>query len=160
MASTAISTPPALRHKAFRYETQIEWRGHKVAELSCGGKSPLWVSSPVEFKGDPGAWSAQDFFVGAANVCLLMTFVSIIDKRKIPVESYACEAQGLMEFVDHGYRFTHVVLRPRIVIRDIALLESVEQALTDAKRGCIVANSIRGTVSMEPAIDVAPPSQA
>jgi OsmC-like protein. len=52
------------------------------------------------------------------------------------------------------YRFTRVVLRPTIVVADGAALNRTALALEDAHRACLIANSIRAEVVVEPDIQL------
>jgi organic hydroperoxide reductase OsmC/OhrA len=84
-----------------------------------------------------------------------MTFVSFAMKRELPVASYESEAEGLLEFVDDGYRFTRVVVRPRVVVSDPEAVEAVRKAIDDAHQACLVSRSIRSEVVVEATIEVA-----
>ncbi len=68
---------------------------------------------------------------------------------------YRCEAEGLLEFVDDGYRFTRVVLRPTISLADAAALEPAAKAMRDAHQACLIGRSVRAEVVVEPRLEVA-----
>ena len=146
--------PTAIRHKTFTYRTSIEWLGSRAGVLAAEGKPGFRVSSPPEFKGESGVWTPEDLFVAAVNVCTMATFASFAQRLGLPVVSYRSEAEGQLEFVDGGYRFTLVTLRPTVVVGAVEALAPVEKALGDAHRSCLISNSIRAVVALEPRVVV------
>lgn len=146
---------PALRRKSFTYTTGITWVGKRAGITSSGDKIPFRTASPPEFKGEEGVWSPEDLFVAAVNACQLTTFVSFAMKLELPVASYQSEAEGTLEFVDGGYRFTRVVVRPRVVVSDPEAVEAVRKTLHDAHGACLVSRSILAEVLLEPVVEVA-----
>ena len=151
------TTPPAapkMKYKSFAYRTGVEWLGGRAGTLSSEGKPAFRVASPPEFKGEAGVWCPEDLFVAAVNACVMATFVAFAEKLKLPVVSYACDAEGVIEFVDDGYRFTRVTLRPKIVVRSAEAVAQAEKTVHDAHRNCFVSNSIRSAVELAPEISV------
>jgi len=145
-----METLAPIRHKSFTYRTFSEWAGGKAGTFSANGKPSFRVASPPEFRGEENVWTPEDLFVGAIDVCLLMTFIAIAQKRQIPVEAYYSEAEGLLEYVEDGYRFTRVVLKPTIVVATHDAIEPALEAIRRAHRDCLVANSLLTEVIVEP----------
>lgn len=156
MATPAIEERPKLRHKVFTYRGDLEWLGHRTGILRCHGRSPLWVSSPPEFKGEADAWSPEDLFVGAASICLMTTFAAYCAQKELRLVSYSCEAEGIMEFTNERYQFTRILLRPKIQVSTEAEREMAEGVIQLAHQNCIIANSIRADVFLQPSVEVAP----
>jgi len=147
MSSTAVAPPePRVRRKTFTCTTGVEWSGRRSGALSTKDK-PLLPVGP-----DLGAWSPEDLFVASVNACTMMGFMTLAEKQHIEVESYSSEAVGTMEYVDDGYRFTEVVVRPRVVVVDASDVRVVAEALAEAHKSCLIGNSIRGVVVLEPGI--------
>ena len=153
--SVDTETRPQIKRKSFAYRTAIEWLGNRAGITESEGKPPFRTASPPEFKGEPNVWSPEDLFVAALNACTMTTFASFALKLNLPVASYRCDAEGTLEFVDGGYRFTKVVLRPEIVVAEAAAVEQVRKALDDAHHACLIANSIKAEVVVEAKIRVA-----
>lgn len=139
-----------IERKSFRYKTAVEWLGRRAATLQSPGKDSFRVASPPEFRGEPNVWTPEDLFVAAVETCFLLTFAALVEKRHLAVEAYSSEAEGLLEFADDGYRFTHVTIRPVVIVSDAAAVGPVMTALNDAKRDCLVARSLLTTVTVEP----------
>ena len=52
--------------KAFKYRTEVRWTSGRRGEASAAGLPNLGISSPAEFKGEPGSWTAR----GGPSLCL------------------------------------------------------------------------------------------
>ena len=140
---------PRVRHKTFHYSASVVWLGDRAGLNRSEGKLAFRVASPPEFKGEPGVWTPEDLFVAAVNTCTMTTFAAFSSKRDVPVRSYESSAEGTLEFADGKYRFTRVVVRPRIVATAPATRELIESILEDAHKGCLISNSISGEVVIE-----------
>ena len=58
----------------------------------------------------------EDAFVAALNTCYMLMFIWSVERLKIDLVSYTCEAEGnVEEFFDRTSTFDQVTLRPRIV---------------------------------------------
>lgn len=154
MSEQIAQAPVAAKYKTFIYRTDLEWIGNRAGTLRAAGKPEFRVASPPEFKGEAGVWTPEDLFVAAVNVCTMTTFAAFAQRLNLPVLSYRCEAEGVLEFMEGGYRFTRVTLRPEIVVESDAAVAQAEKTLGDAHKSCIVSNSIVATVVIEPKIRV------
>jgi Predicted redox protein, regulator of disulfide bond formation len=139
--STTI-TEPRVRPKSFSYRTTVGEVTGRTATLCGEGKPPIWVSSPPEFKGEAGHWTPEDFFVAALDVCLMLTFIGLAEKKGLVFDSYESSAEGLLEWDQQSYRFTKVVLTPVIAVRDEAVTAAARQIMERAHQTCLVANSV------------------
>ena len=143
-----------IAHKTFTYKTTIEWSGRRSCVLNADGKPTLRVSSPPEFRGERDVWTPEDFFVASVETCFLMTFAGLIEKRHLAVEAYSSHAEGVLEWVENGYAFTHVTIHPTVIVTDMPAVAPVMTALADAKRDCLIARSLRTVVEIEPDVEV------
>ena len=155
MTETTLAVPPRVTHKTFAYQTSLEWVGGRAGIVAASGKAPFRVSSPPEFKGEAGVWTPEDLFVAAAEICMMTTFLALAGRAGLPIESYASEAEGSLEFTDGAYRMTRITLRPTITVKDASEILRVDDTLAEAHRACIVSNSIRTNVAVEPLIRIA-----
>jgi peroxiredoxin-like protein len=142
------------RPRVFTYRTTTEWMGRRNGRFAAPGKDAFLVSSPPEFKGEDGFYTPEDLFVGAVEMCLMLTFASLIEKQKLPVEAYYSEATGTLEFANGELRFTRIVIKPTIIVPEAAAAPKILQALALAHRTCLVANSIQAEVKVEPDVEV------
>ncbi len=141
-----------VRHKTFEYSVSTFWRHDRQGTIASEGKPLIDVASPPEFKGVPGVWSPEDLFVAAVDVCQMTTFLALATRAGLPLRSYTSSARGRLEFADGGYRFTKVVLAPRIVVGPGTEIAAVERLVENAHRMCIIGRSIQPDVSVQPTI--------
>ena len=149
-----------MKPKTYQYEVGVRWSGEKRGALTVAGKRGLDVASPPEFRGHPGIWSPEDLLVAAVNSCTMTTFLSAAKRHGIDLVSYECDATGTLETADGVFRFTRVVLRPRIVVGRPEQVGAAREAFHEAEAGCLIANSILAKVQADPKITAIMPAPA
>ena len=140
----------AIRPKSYKYMTSVLWKGEKKGTLSVAGKPAVEVATPPEFKGHEGIWSPEDLYVAAVNSCIMTTFLAFAGRAGLAFEGYESEAEGALEFVDERLVFTKIVVRPRVTLRPGADRKQAEEILHKAEKNCLVSNSLRTEVILEP----------
>lgn len=141
-----------VRPKVFHYEVKTRWTEQRRGLLAAEGKPTLEVASPPEFKGHPGIWTPEDLLVAAVNACTMTTFLAFAARQGIQPVGYECDASGTLEMVEGKFRFTRVVLHPRIVVARHEDVSKAQTAFHDAEAACLVANSLLTKVEGEPEI--------
>ena len=156
MSQTSQATAQLkVKHKSFTYHTGLKWeRGTRTGILTSESKPAFRVASPPEFKGEEGVWTPEDLLVAAIEACILTTFVAFALRLNLPVISYNSSAEGLLEFHEGKYQFTKVFLRPEIVVETADVIDQAKKALHDAHEQCLIANSVRAEIIVEPVIKV------
>lgn len=148
------------------YHVDISWSSDRKGlmcspELSvtmAGSSGCLEVATPPEFpKGIPGIWSPEHLFTAAVSSCLMTTFLAIAENSKLEFLSFYCRSQGKLEQVDGKYLMTEIVLEPEVVIAHEKDRERAERILQKSEAACLISNSIKSKVTMNPVIKVAPP---
>lgn len=151
---TSATLEKRMQFKSFTYRTSLANVAGRAGELRAEGKPSLQVASPPEFKGVAGVWTPEDLFVGAVEICLMLTFAGVAEKADLHFASYASEAEGSLAWEESSYRFISVIVRPRIIVGDEASVAKARDVLDRAHRTCLVANSLRCEVLIEPTITV------
>ncbi len=101
-----------------------------------------------------GVLTPEDAFVAALNTCYALMFIWSVERLKIDLVSYTCEAEGhVEEFLDRTSTFDRMTLRPRIVARGCTE-EKVKRALELAEKYSLVWQSIKADVGLEPEISI------
>jgi len=137
----------------FFYETEVEWKGERRGDLRSPDLPPLAVSAPPEFQGQQGAWTPEHLYVASVNVCFMTTFLAIAQNSKLEFASFCASARGKLEKVEGaGYQITEIVLRPKLVVRSSQDLDRAARILEKAEKACLVSNSIKTAVKLEPQI--------
>jgi len=109
-------------------------------------------SAPAALYGHPDVLTPEDAFVGALSMCFQLMFIWSVEKLKIDLISYECEAEGFVEeLLNRTSTFKKMVLRPRIVVRNCRE-DKVRRALTLAEKYSLVVQSIKADVLIEPEI--------
>ncbi|MHB1261022.1 MAG: OsmC family protein [Thermoplasmatota archaeon] len=145
---------PQFRPKSYTYRTTVAWTAARAGQLECEGKPGFRVASPPEFKGEAGVWSPEDLFVASVNICTMTTFISFAERAKVVLHGYRSEAEGTLELVDGAFRFTRIVIRPRIHVPPDQV-DLARKVMDDAHTKCLVSNSMRCEVVVDANVESA-----
>lgn len=137
-------------YKSFRYRNDLVWKSGRRGAVTSLGKPELEVGSPPEFKGEPGAWSPEDMYVGALNACLMLTFLALADRKGLGLATYASSAEGLLEHSDGRYRITEVTVQPTVAVKSDADLDAARELMGKVEENCFISNSITAKVKLQP----------
>lgn len=140
----------------YTYTVDLDWMVSRNGRVAANGLPGIDVSSPPEFKGEPGMWTPEHLLVAAVSSCLMATFMAIAEMNKLNVEFYHARAFGRLEKIPgEGYRFTEIALTPEIGV-DREDIEKALKILVKAEKNCFISNSLRATVQVEPKFVSAP----
>lgn len=149
--SSRIVTP-------IRYRTEVQWTQSHQGKVSCENKPDISVVCPPPFCHErDDAWSPEEFFVSAVEMCLMMTFLLFAERGELTFLSYKSRAEGQVEFVEGKAVFTRIDIYPTLEVPDARLQRKVGAMLKGAARNCLVSQSIKTTVEMHPEIVIREP---
>lgn len=135
------------------YTTTINWKEGRIGEINSKNFAPITVATPPEFnKGVEGLWSPEHLFVASANICLMTTFLAIAENSKYDFVSYEAEATGKLEKVDNIFMISEITIKPKLTIRDDAQKEKGIRLLEKSEQHCLISNSMKTKVHLEPEI--------
>lgn len=112
-------------------------------------------SAPPEFQGEPGLWTPEHLLVASVATCFLATFRALAENSKLPVVRLEVDAEGLLEKEAGGFRFTQVVVRPRLAIAEPADQERAQRLLEKAERACLISRSLSSHIDLQATVEVA-----
>jgi len=113
------------------------------------------VATPPEFpKGIAGIWSPEHLYTAAISSCLMTTFLAIAENFKLDFLSFHCQAKGKLDKVDGKFLMTEVFLEPKIEIANEADREKAEKVLLKSEAACLISNSVKSVIIMNPVIEV------
>ncbi len=142
--------------EVFYYKNNVTWKFKRIGELSEGGMTPITVATPPEFKGGvPNTWTPEHLFVASVNICLMTTFLAIAENSKLEFVNYSSDAVGKIEKVDGKYIFSEITVTPTITVNLEKDLERATRILDKAKFHCLVSNSIKANVILNPNVVLA-----
>ncbi|MCJ7763374.1 OsmC family protein [Candidatus Bathyarchaeota archaeon] len=134
------------------YKTTTIWKGGHTGKITCGNGAQMDFSAPAALCGQANVLTPEDAFVGALNMCFQLMFIWSVEKLKIDLVSYECEAEGFVEErLDRTSVFKKIILRPKIEVRNCGE-KTVRRALALAEKFSLVAQSIKAELAIEPEI--------
>ena len=140
----------------YYYSTEIQWIAERRGDLSAPDLPELAVDAPPEFKGHEGFWTPEHLFVASVNSCFMTTFLAIAENSKFDFVSLRIGAEGKLEKREgQGFMITEIILRPRLVLRDTRGVERALRILQKAERNCLISNSIKSQITLQPEVIVA-----
>ena len=138
---------------SFFYETEVEWVGERRGNLRSANLPALEVVAPPEFQGHEGRWTPEHLYVASVSSCFMTTFLAIAQNSKLEIVSFSVAAKGKLERIEGaGHQVIQIVLKPRLMIRNSRDLERASRILEKAERNCLISNSIKTTIKLEPEI--------
>ena len=144
----------ALEPAVFNFETSARRTGRHAGEMSAPGIPQVGLGCPKCFGGDEKNWTAEHLFISAVETCIMMTFDEIAARSGVEIISYESSAEGELRTVDHTFRFSKVIVRPKIVVGEGATLEKAQKMIEKAHRRCLVTNSLVTETCLEPEIEI------
>ncbi len=121
------------------------------------GKPSLCGTSAPAFRGDPSLTNPEDLLVASLSMCHFLTYVALCARKGVTVVAYEDDANGVMKRVGRTFRFTDVLLRPRVTIAAGSDPETARSLHDRAHQECFISNSVNFPVRHEPVITVAAP---
>lgn len=152
-----------------RFECRLTWTGadkgpiqdyatySREHRVEFEGKPAIRVTSAAAFRGDPSLADPEDLLVAALASCHFLSYAALCARKKVHVVAYEDDAVGVMTRGERTFRFTDVLLRPRVTIApdsDAALARDLHHR---AHEECFIAASVNFPVRHEPTIIVASP---
>lgn len=136
------------------YHVNLHWTNDRKGTLSSPAlNQQIEVATPPEFpKGMPNIWSPEHLLVAAVSSCLMTTFLAVAENSKLEFSSFSCDAIGSLEQADGKYLITEVLLKPELIINSETERERAERVLAKSEAACLITNSIRSKVSLQPTI--------
>lgn len=123
---------------------------NETNETNC-----IEVATPPQFSsGMPNIWSPEHLFTAAVSSCLMTTFLAIAEYSKFDFISFKCSSKGVLDKVDGKFIMTEVQMFPVIEISNMGQTERAIRILEKSEKACLISNSIKSKVTMDPKIIV------
>jgi organic hydroperoxide reductase OsmC/OhrA len=134
------------------YKNKVEWRGNHLGYTWCQNGVEMEFSAPPDLFGLPDVLTPEDTFMAAANTCYHMMVIWAMERFRIELVSFECEASGeVEEFMDRTSWFKKVTLSPKLVVKGKSE-EVVRRALDMALKYSTICQSLKSEVSVSPTI--------
>jgi organic hydroperoxide reductase OsmC/OhrA len=142
-------------YKSFQYRNNLVWDTARRGRTSAPDKPDIEIGSPPEFKGEAGVWAPEEMLVAALNACMMLTFVSFAQGKRLAFVAYESAAEGLLANVDGKYRIVEVNVRPIVVLSSEADIAAARTIMAEVKANCFISNSITADVKLDPQFKLA-----
>ena len=137
----------------FYYQAEVDWTEGRAGGLKSSGLPTLDVAAPPEFQGRENTWTPEHLYVGSVASCFMTTFLAIAELSKLEFRSLSVKAEGRLKRAEgSGYEMTEIILRPTLVVRYGRDLERASRMLEKAEKKCLISNSIKTKVKLEPRV--------
>jgi len=122
----------------------------------------LETAPPPEFDGPGGVWSPETLLCAALADCFILTFRAVSRAASFGWLRLECRVEGVLERVERTSQFTRYTTFAKLTVPEGADTARAGELLERAERGCLIANSVRGTraLNMEISIERAPTAAA
>ena len=140
--------------KLHQYNTHLRWTGNtgkgtenyrayeRAYTVSINGKPEIEGSSDPSFRGDPAKYNPEEMLVAALSACHMLSFLHFCSASGVIVVDYSDTASGTMEEAKDGNgRFTEVILKPQVIVKEASMIEKVNALHEKAHQFCFIANS-------------------
>jgi len=130
-----------MKFKKHSFRTNTRWLRARRGVLSADDRTTINVACPPEFGGEPGLWTAEHLFVAATEICIMTTFIWLLEKAGGRLISYESEAVGTAQMVNGDFRLNEIEIRPVIITEEI-FLSKAKDAMEKAHRQCLISKAL------------------
>jgi len=107
------------------------------------------TAPPPEFDGPGGVWSPESLLCAAVADCFILTFRAVSRGAKFEWLTLQCRVEGTLERVDGQSRFTRFATHATLSVPAGADAAKARALLERAEHGCLIANSLHGTRTLD-----------
>ncbi len=134
------------------YKNKVEWRGEHLGYTWCQNGSEMEFSAPPDLYGLANVMTPEDAFVAAGNTCYHMMVLWAMERFKIELVSFECEAVGeVEEHIDRTSWFKKLTLFPKLVVKGKPE-QVVQRALDLGLKYSTICQSFKSEVVVQPTI--------
>lgn len=148
------------------YRLAVAWQGNRGTGTSgyrdydrdvllrAEGKPDLLGSADPTFRGRPDRWNPEELLLAALAQCHLLSYLHSAVRHGVVVLDYQDDPVATMGQQGMGGRFTSVVLHPRVVVADEAMVATARSIHAEASQNCFIAASVAFPVEHRPTTTV------
>ena len=90
--------------------------------------------------------------MASVNICVMTTFLAVAERAGLAFSTYESVAEGRLELVEGKFQFTAITIKPTITLKAVADTAKAKEMIEKAEDNCLISNSMKARVSLEPAI--------
>lgn len=132
-----------------RYSATAVAHGSNETTVTSGDLPALPSAPPTEFDGPGNRWSPETLLIAAIADCYVLTFCAVASFARFRWTALSCQVEGVVDRVDRVTRLTEVDIRAQITVPAGTDAAQAEHLLLNAKRACLVTNSLHAIARLE-----------
>ncbi len=109
----------------------------------------LETAAPPEFDGPGGVWSPETLLCASVADCFILTFRAVARAARFNWLQLECRTEGVLERVGQASQFTRFTTFTKLTVPVGSDAAKARELLERAEHGCLIANSLRGTRTLE-----------
>jgi organic hydroperoxide reductase OsmC/OhrA len=109
----------------------------------------LDTAPPPEFDGPGGKWSPETLLCAAVADCFILTFRAVSRTANLAWSKLECDVEGTLERATGGSQFTRFGTAATLTVPPGTDPDKARSLLERAEHGCLIANSLKGTRTLE-----------
>ncbi len=109
----------------------------------------LETAAPPQFDGPEGFWSPETLLTASVANCFILTFRAVSRAARVEWVGLECTVEAVLEKVEGVTQFSRFKTTATLTVPSGANVAQAKQLLERAEHGCLVANSLRGTRTLE-----------
>lgn len=125
-----------------------------VVRVSSPELVNIETAAPVEFGGPGHRWSPETLFTAAIANCFVLTFKAVARASKLSWTGILCDVETTLDRVERYTMFTRATVKVKLTIDNPDEVKRAEQILQKAETNCLVSNSLKTEIRLEPEIAV------
>ncbi|MGB3477526.1 MAG: tRNA (N6-threonylcarbamoyladenosine(37)-N6)-methyltransferase TrmO [bacterium] len=143
-----------LTPKIYEFKTECQWVEGKKGITKGIHKQDIEIGCPPEFGGEKEYWSPEHLFVASIEVCIMTTFIWLLEKNNLNIISYQSKAKGKAHMLKTDFVFSEIELKPVIEITTTRIKDKIHTLIIDAGKQCMVSQSLKCNVILRPLIKI------
>lgn len=144
------------------YVASAAGEGKGLVTLASPQLPSLATAPPPEFDGPGGVWSPETLLCASLADCFILTFRAVSRAARFEWSRLECRVEGVLERVGRRSQFTRYTTFAKLTVPEGADSAKARELLERAEEGCLIANSVDGSRSLETeiSVEVAPTAAA
>jgi peroxiredoxin-like protein len=136
------------------YRVTAWWvAGQNGIARSESAPNAIHFTVPPQFGGMEGRWSPEDLFLSSLASCFTTSFNAIAEYSKFEYVDLEVEVEGTVAKTTSGYRFTGVVIRPKLKIAHEGSEARGRELLNKTKSLCLVSRALEIPQEFQPHVE-------
>jgi len=153
--------------KKHLYNLTIQWTGNtgtgtnnyraydRSHMIWAKDKLEILCSSDGSFRGDKTKYNPEELLVASVSSCHMLWYLHLCADAGVVVVDYTDNATGVMLETENGSGyFTEITLFPKVVVKDVSMIERANNLHSKANEYCFIANSVKFPIHHQPTCEV------